>query len=138
MSLTSGPPPRNCGEDLPLPAARRSFRFMDARPRSEIAPQFGGGLFGLSLEIEWSDEAPFFVHQVNNRGMIHGVFAAVQRHFLAVDAIALSHLCDCRRVAGQRTEMRIEAREIFLEFLRRVALRIDRDENRTCPIRLFA
>src|ERR1043166_10018304 len=103
------------------PSARTAMRAMGAariaQPKrrchavmgSQITAQIGGGVFRGALEIERRDEAAVLVHQVDERGVVHGVVAVVERHLLHVDAIFLGNRGDRRRIAGEAEQVRIEA-----------------------------
>src|ERR1700722_6453597 len=56
---------------------------------SKIFAQLRGRCLRLALEAERRHEVAVLVHEVDNRGVIHGVVAAVERHFLVKDAISL-------------------------------------------------
>src|SRR6516225_11668458 len=61
--------------------------------------------------------------------MIHGVAAAIERHLFVVDPICLGDRGNRRRIAGEAPNMRIEVRNIILHDRRRIALRIDSNEQ---------
>src|ERR1700674_2338580 len=105
----------------------------DRSKQSEMAAQVGGEFVRFPPEIERCHEVPGLIPQINDGRVIHGVVAAFQRHFLGVNEVALQGRGDRRRIAGQTAQARIEARQIVLEYLRRVALRIDAYEQRADP-----
>src|SRR3954469_12229071 len=100
------------------------------RSGSEITPQIGCRVLGPPLQTERRDELTVLVHQVDDGGVIHRVVAVLERHFLVVDAISLRDRGERICIAADADQVRIEAREIFFQCLRRVAFRIDRDEQR--------
>ena len=101
-------------------------------------PQVGGGFLGLPLETERRNETTLLVHEIDKRGVIHAVVAALRRNLLGVDAIRLFRCIDGRPVACRAAQMWIEARQVVLHHGRRVALGIDRDEKGTRAIRILA
>ncbi len=111
--------------DLEHPAACRR-----SRVGLEKLFQIGSGFLGSPLKAEGRDEAALLVHQINQRGMVHAVVAIACRHFLGKDVIDLLGRLDRLAIAGGAAQMRIEARQIILHHRRRVALGIDRDEQR--------
>ncbi len=68
---------------------------------SEHRLEFPRGLSRRTLEVEAADEAPALVYQVDQRGVIHGVAAAVERNLAGVDAPRLEHRLDRRTVTTQ-------------------------------------
>src|SRR5258707_8775523 len=88
-------------------AARRSFRLMSPPPgrpdrtMSEIFAQVGRGVGGGALHVEGGDEPPLLVHEIHDGGVVHGVVAAFERHFLVVDAVGLGDRGERRRVARE-------------------------------------
>src|SRR4051794_3839998 len=125
---------------LSLAAWRALFQLEDrtrARPHlpprcrsSEIALQIRRRFFRTPLHVEWRNEAALLVHQINDRGVIHGIAAAVGRHLLGIDAIGPLRSNDRGFVAGDADDAWIKTRQIVFEFLRRVALWIDGDKQR--------
>ena len=104
--------------------------------RSKILAQIGRRDLGLALDVEGRHEASFLVHQIDDRAVVHGVVAAVERHFLVVGAVSLGDGGERVGVAGEAAQVRIEAPEIVLEGGRRIALGIDGDEERGGAVRV--
>src|SRR5215813_13281758 len=67
--------------------------------------------------------------------MVHGVAALIQRHLPVYCPVRFCHRRDGVGVPRQAHKVGIEVRQIVLEYLRSVALGIDRDEERTRAIR---
>src|SRR5215831_20702502 len=84
-------------------------------PGSKKSAQIVGRLLGGALEAEGGDKPPVFVHQIDERGMIHRVVAAIKRYLLEIHMIRLGDRRDRRQVARQSDETRIEGRQIILE-----------------------
>src|SRR5436305_10348879 len=55
--------------------------------RSKMLAQVRGRRIGGPLEAERRDETSLLVHQIDDGGVVHGVAAPVERHFLVIDAI---------------------------------------------------
>jgi len=62
--------------------------------------------------------------------VVHRVVAVLERNLLVVDPIGLGDGRERLGIAADADQARIEARQVLLELLRRVPLRIDRDEQR--------
>jgi len=69
--------------------------------------------------------------------VIHGVAAAVERNFLGIDPEGLFHRHNRGAVSRGANDARIETRHIILENRGRVALGIDRDEQRANILRVW-
>src|SRR5215475_3193344 len=104
-------------------------------PHSKLLAQVGGGHLGRAPHIEGRNEPPLLVHQINDCRVVHRVVATVDRHLPVVDTIGLRHRRQGGGIAGEPTYMRIEARQVIFHGLWGVALRIDRNEQRRCPVR---
>ena len=84
--------------------------------------------------IDRPDDAPVAIHHEDRRTMIHRVAAAAQLDLVGLRAKGLQGGVDVRLRAGQAGDPRVERREIDRELLRRVALRIDGDEQDVQPV----
>lgn len=111
--------------------ARTSRRATNNSEQLEKSLKVGRRLFRPPLHVEGRDETAILVHQIDQGGVVHGIAAAVERHLLGIDPIRLLDRGDRGRIAGDAHDPRVEARQIVLEDGRCVALRIDRDEQRT-------
>lgn len=105
---------------------------------SEHRFEFARGLRGRALEVEAADEATALVHQVDERGVVHGVAAAVERHLAGVDAPRLQHGIHRRPVAAEAADAPVEAGQVGVQHLGGVALRIHGDEEAAQPVALGA
>src|ERR1700732_773625 len=56
-------------------------------PSSKVLAQVGGGNLRGALHVERRNESPILVHQIHDRGVVHGVVVAFERHLLVVDPI---------------------------------------------------
>lgn len=109
-----------------------------ASPKSEHRLEFARGLGRAALEVESADKAAALVHQVDEGGVVHRVPAALGRHLAGIDAPRLEHRIQRGAVAAQPADPAVEARQVRLEDFRRVALRIDGDEEAAQPVALRA
>src|SRR5258708_5564407 len=79
--------------------AETKNQFWPAAASLEIALELGGGLFGAALDVERRDEPAVLAHQIDDRGVVHGVAAAVGRHLLGIDPVGLFRRGDGGSVA---------------------------------------
>src|SRR5580704_3404588 len=105
--------------------SERRFRVKKAAFRSKIMLQIASCFLGLAVHIEGRDEFAVAIHQIDQRGVVHGVVAVLQGNLLGVDPVFAKHLLDRRGIAGQTFEMRVEARQIVLHRGGGVPLGID-------------
>src|SRR5437868_7464764 len=54
---------------------------------SEIMFQIGRGLLGRAVQVEGRDKLALTIHQIDQRGVIHGVIAILERDFSGIDPI---------------------------------------------------
>ena len=96
--------------------------------------QVGNRSLGSALEAEGRYESALFVHQIDDRGVIHCIAALLKRYLLENGTIRLGDRGDIIKITGEPGKMRVKAGEIVLEHGRGVALRIDGNEQRTDTI----
>src|SRR5215207_2243092 len=96
----------------------------------EMRDQILRGLRGRPVEIEGTDKPSILVHKVNEGRVLQGVPAILERVFSGVSAVSFHSRVDCGAVAGQAHDALVEAAQIALQGLRRVAFGIDRNEQR--------
>src|SRR5690242_3903695 len=115
---------RSAGTRRSTAWSRRPSRAGSRRLRSasEIAFELARALGRRSLQVEAAHEAALLVHEVDQRRVVHGVAAALERHLAGEDLVVLQHRVDGGALAGKADDMRVEARQIGLEQFRIVAL----------------
>src|SRR5215469_9235505 len=122
---------RGCNTSVDLPPWRAlvlRMRLPSPKPRSQMAAQVRGSFLRRPVELEGRDEAAVLVHQIGDGGMVHGIAAAVDRHLLEIGAVFLGHRRDRGQLAGEASDVWVEARQVVLEHALGVAFRVDRDE----------
>ena len=62
-----------------------------------------------SFQVERRDELALAIHQVDQRGVVHGVVAVLERDLSWIDPVGREHLGHRLGIAGQALQMRIEA-----------------------------
>src|SRR5262245_22960649 len=65
------------------------FKLWLQQGTSELLPQFRHRCLGCALEAERRNEAALLVHQVDQRSVVHGVVAVLERHLPVNDPVAL-------------------------------------------------
>src|ERR1700746_746444 len=75
--------------------------------------QVRDGCFSGALEAERGDKPAVLVHQVDDRRVVHGRAAVIERHLLEIDPIRLGDRSDVVEAAGEADQMRIETRQII-------------------------
>src|ERR1700720_3801359 len=70
-------------------------------PSSKVLAQVGGGNLRGAPHVEWRNEPPILVHQIDDRGVVHGVVVAFERYLLVIDPIGFRHRRQGSGIAGE-------------------------------------
>src|SRR5436305_1173672 len=68
--------------------------------------------------------------EIDESRVVDGIVGSIDLDPCVIRAVGVSRLLDRGRIAGQPDETRMERRHVALQVLRRIALRVDRDEDR--------